>query len=190
MISERRFLLGDRKMTSSNPLAAMLVAAARHTLAEGRERIEHCVGQLTDEQLWWRPRPEMNSIANLLLHLSGNIRQWIVGGIGSAADVRNRPQEFADRSGRPKGEVLQQLQDTLTTADRTIASLSADDLVAHHRIQGFETNTTAALFDCISHFRGHVQEIINLTRMQLGERYKFYFVPQGTEQESAGGASA
>ena len=67
-----------------------------------------------------------------------------------------------------------------------LARLSADDLVTNRRIQGFDTNTTAALFDCISHFRGHVQEIINLTRMQLGERYKFYFVPQGKEQESAG----
>jgi hypothetical protein len=177
-------------MSSSNQLATTLIAAARHTLAEGRERIEHCVAQLTDEQLWWRPRAEMNSIANLLLHLSGNIRQWIVGGIGGAADVRNRPQEFADRSGRPKSEVLQQLQDTLTAADATIARLSADDLIAHRRIQGFDTSTTAAVFDCISHFRGHVQEIINLTRMQLGERYKFYFVPQGKEQESAGSASA
>jgi hypothetical protein len=119
------------------------------------------------------------------LHLAGNMRQWIIAGIGGAKDVRNRPLEFSDRSRRPRADVLAQLQSTVKEADAVIARLSANQLIENCRIQGFDTNITATLFGTISHFRGHTQEIIHLTRQQLGDKYKFDFVPQGPEQISA-----
>ena len=61
--------------------------------------------------VWWRPRPEMNSVANLMLHLAGNVRQWLVSGVGGSGDIRNRPEEFADRSELPKANILSMLQD-------------------------------------------------------------------------------
>jgi hypothetical protein len=167
-----------------------LIAAARNTLAEGMRKIEHCVGQLNDQQLWWRPRPEMNSITNLMLHLSGNLRQWIVSGVGGAKDVRNRPLEFSDRSNLPKSEVIGILKATVTDSDAALARLKADQLVSPRRIQGYDTNVIAAIMDTIPHFRGHVQEIIHITRQQLGDKYRFDFVPKGKEQESASGAGA
>ena len=72
--------------------AALLAARRDHDsvaeadFTDALERIKHCFGQLTDEQVWGRSRPDMNSVANLLLHLTGNVRQWIVGGLGGAAD--------------------------------------------------------------------------------------------------------
>src|SRR5205814_10733439 len=99
-------------MMTSDTGAEYLVAA-RAVLAEGLRKIEHCLSQLSDEQLWWRPRPEMNSIANLLLHLSGNIRQWIIVPCTGVADSRNRPAEFSDRSNRSKQDVLAILRNTL-----------------------------------------------------------------------------
>ncbi len=185
------------------PLPQLFLTAARDTLAEGLHKIEHCVNQLTDDQVWWRPSAvqspatannalsktsEMNSIANLMLHLAGNVRQWIIAGVGGAKDVRNRPLEFSDHSRRPKAEVLAQLQKTVAEADAVLARLTPKQLVENRRIQGFDTNVTAALFGTISHFRGHVQEIIHMTRQQLGDRYQFDFVPQGPEQISASGA--
>lgn len=166
-------------------LREIFVAAVRQSLNEGLEKIQHCVAQLSDEQVWWRPRAEMNSIANLMLHLSGNLRQWVVAGIGGAEDVRNRPQEFSDRSQQPKAELLKQLEATVTEADAVLARLTVDDFVSPRRIQGFDTNVTEAIFNCIPHFRGHVQEIVQLTRQQLGDKYNFYFVPQGKEQGAA-----
>ena len=112
-----------------------------------------------------------------------------MAGVGGAKYVRNRPLEFSDRSERPKGEVLSRLQATVQEADGVLGRLTAEQLVESRRIQGYDTNVTAALFSCVSHFRGHVQEIIHMTREQLGGKYKFDFVPQGAEQESAGGAS-
>ena len=93
-------------------VADRFIAAAQETLSEGMHKIEHCAGQLTDDQLWWRPQlaaggdADMNSIANLMLHLAGNVRQWIISGVGGAKDIRNRPLEFSDHSHGPKAEVL------------------------------------------------------------------------------------
>jgi hypothetical protein len=180
-------------------LPQLFLAAARETLAEGFHKIEHCVNQLTNDQVWWRPAAqppataknatsEMNSIANLMFHLAGNIRQWIIAGVGGAKDVRNRPLEFSDHSRRPKAEVLAQLQKTVAEADAVLARLTPEQLVENRRIQGFDTNVTEALFGMISHFRGHTQEIIHMTREQLGDGYQFDFVPQGPEQTSASSA--
>src|SRR5947209_1213686 len=89
---------------------SLLRASAREILAEGMDKIKHCVKQLDHVALWWRPTPKQNSVANLMLHLAGNIRQWIVSGVGGAPDVRDRPREFAERAGRPKDEVLETLR--------------------------------------------------------------------------------
>ena len=148
---------------------SVFVGSARETLAEGLAKIEHCVAQLSDDQLWWRPRPEMNSIANLMLHLSGNVRQWIIAGVGGAKDARNRPGEFADRSNRSREQVLGILKSTVDDALAVLARQTADDLVSPRRIQGFDSNVSDAIFSSISHFRGHVQEIIHMTRAARGE---------------------
>ena len=162
-----------------------LLSGARHQLDEGMKKIEHCLDQLTDEQVWWRPRPEMNSIANLMLHLAGNLRQWIVAGVGGAPDIRDRPGEFADRSNLPKAEVLAKLQAVLRECDAVLARLTPEELLSARRIQGFDVTVSKAIWDVVPHFRGHTQEIIHMTRAQLGERYRFKFVPQGPEQASA-----
>ena len=172
----------------TDPIAAEFVRAARHTLAEGMRKIEHCAGQLSDEQIWWRPREEMNSIANLMLHLSGNLRQWIVSGVGGAKDQRNRPGEFNDRSQRSKGEVLAALKQTVAEADAVLAGVSVEELLRPRRIQGFDESGISAIMHTVPHFRGHTQEIIHMTRTQLGPAYKIDFVPKGPEQISAGGA--
>src|SRR5688572_15120769 len=98
---------------TADDVANALTSGARHQLTHGLAKIEHCVAQLSDEQLWWRSRPEMNSVANLMLHLAGNLRQWIVAGIGGGPEVRDRPGEFADRSGASKDEVLAKLRDVV-----------------------------------------------------------------------------
>jgi hypothetical protein len=175
-------------MAANEDVSATFVSAARECLDEGLHKIEHCLAQLDDQAVWWRPAPGMNSIANLMLHLSGNLRQWIVSGVGGAPDVRNRPQEFADRSGRPKAELLETLRAAVRDADGVIARLTAQRLVQPRRIQGFDANMLTAVFSSVAHFRGHTQEIIHITRSRLGEAYRFDFVPQGLEQTAAEGS--
>ena len=167
-------------------LAPEYLRVARDILREGMHKIEHCLSQLSDEQLWWRPRPEMNSIANLLLHLSGNLRQWAIAPCTGAADVRNRPAEFGDNSRRPKQQILAILQKTVAEADAAIAQVTPEQLAQPRHIQGWDVTLLQAIFNTVSHLRGHVQEIIHMTREQLGERYRFDFVPKG-EQVAAHG---
>jgi hypothetical protein len=172
---------------AANELSHSFTASMLETLSEAMRKINHCASQLNEEQFWHHPRPEMNSIANLCLHLSGNLRQWIISGVGGAKDVRNRPLEFSDRSNRAKSEILELLKATVREADEILSRLKAEDLVAPRRIQGFDTTVLSAIVNTVSHFRGHVQEIIHMTREQLGEKYRFDFVPKGKEQESAAG---
>ena len=177
-------------MQEDTKAGELYIQTARHSLAEGLRKIEHCVRQLDEEQVWWRPGLGMNSIANLMLHLSGNVRQWFMSGIAGTRDIRNRPQEFADRSELPKANILSMLRSTVREADELLERLPAEKLIEPRRIQGFDTTVLGAIFDSVAHFRGHVQEIIHMTREQLGEKYKFDFVPKGPEQESAGAGRA
>jgi uncharacterized damage-inducible protein DinB len=116
---------------------AYLTRARRH-LAACQARIAHCPGQLDDAQVWWRPREGTNGIANLLLHLCGNLRQWIVAGAGGAADIRDRSAEFRERVPIPKADLLRRLEEGVQEADAVLARASDGQLLELRRIQGFD----------------------------------------------------
>src|SRR5215831_7094947 len=96
-------------MLTTNDLATAVGKEAGNELTSALDRIKHCLGQLSDEQVWWRAQPSLNSIGNLILHLCGNVRQWLVAGLGGAAEVRDRPAEFAERGPIPRAELLRRL---------------------------------------------------------------------------------
>ena len=167
---------------TADELAAAVGAAAAHELESALDRIKHCLGQLGDEQVWQRSQPSLNSIGNLILHLCGNLRQWVVAGLGGAPDVRNRPDEFAERGPVPKDELVRNLEAVVEEAKRILASVDARQLTEARRIQGFDVTGAAAIFDSVPHFRGHTQEIVHMTRLQLGDAYKFAWTPTTPEQ--------
>ena len=148
-------------------------------------KIKHCVDQLSDDQVWWRPSESMNSVANLLLHLCGNLGQWIVAGVGGAADVRERQKEFDQRSQIPKSELLQQIERAVVDAKMVLSGISAEELLRIRPVQGNDVTGMQAILHSAAHFRGHAQEIVHMTRCQLGDSYEFDFVPPTTEQGDA-----
>jgi len=171
------------------PTADSVTRAVAHEACEVLDqchiKIKHCLDQLTEEQVWWRPKEEMNSIGNLILHLTGNVRQWIVAGLGDETDVRNRPAEFSERAPIKKAVLLHELEAVLEAAKGTLRRTTAEQMLNTRHIQGFETSGWGALFDCVPHFKGHTQEIICLTRMQLGSAYQFHWQPQTAEEGAA-----
>jgi hypothetical protein len=169
-------------MITADELAAALGSEAANELTSALGKIKHCLGQLTEEQVWWRSHPSFNSIGNLLLHLCGNVRQWIVAGLGGAPDVRDRPAEFSERSPIPKDELVRKLEAVVDEARSVLARQTARQLLEARRIQGFDVTGLAAILDSIPHFRGHTQEIIHITRSQLGNAYKFSWMPTTREQ--------
>src|SRR5437660_5986148 len=104
-----------------NECGAAFIAQSRHYLAKDYlPKIEPSFALLNEERIWWRSNPQSNSIGNLLLHLSGNVRQWIVVGLGGATDTRDRDAEFAQRNAIPRDELIGRLKQTLHEADETL----------------------------------------------------------------------
>jgi hypothetical protein len=170
---------------TADELAAALGKAAAHELSQARDRIKHCLGQLTEAQVWHRSQPKLNSIGNLMLHLCGNLRQWIVAGIGGAKDVRDRPAEFAEPGPIPTERLLQQLDTAVDEATAVLTKVTGAEATRLRRVQGSDLTALAAIFSSVPHFRGHTQEIIHMTRTMLGDAYRFAWTPATPEQGAA-----
>ena len=167
---------------TADELAAAVGREAANELTSALAKIKHCLGQLTDEQVGWRSHPSLNSVGNLILHLCGNLRQWIVAGLGGAADGRDRPAEFSEPGPIPREELLRKVEAVVDEARAVLARQTARQLLEARRIQGFDVTGMAAIFDSVPHFRGHTQEIVSLTRLQLGDAYRFAWAPTAAEQ--------
>ncbi len=102
---------------------AFLAEARRHLTSDYLPKIERCLERLTDEQVWWRAGEQSNSVGNLLLHLEGNLRQWVVCGAGGAEGARERDREFAERRRLPREELLARLRAAIEEADDALARL-------------------------------------------------------------------
>jgi hypothetical protein len=164
------------------------VVLSRAQLQGGHTKIKHCLEQLADEELWWRPADGLNSVGNILLHLSGNLRQWIISGVSGAKDVRDRPAEFS-ATDVARAEVLAALDTAVSETDSVLEKLlvqidefGTEILLTDRRIQGFDETIMSAIYDSIAHFRGHVQEIIHITRALRKDDYKFHWTPTSPEQ--------
>ena len=158
-----------------NEIGREFIARSRQHLSEDfLPKIERCVTLLTDEQIWWRANPESNSIGNLLLHLSGNARQWIVCGLGGAPDARDRDAEFAQREMVAREALLTLLKQTLSEVDATLANFDSDGLLERGTIQALEVTALAAILHVVEHFSMHTGQIITLTKLLTATDLRFY----------------
>lgn len=143
-------------------------------LVENLERIETCVAKLPADSLWARSSENENAVGNLLLHLDGNVRQWILSGIAGAPDTRDRPSEFSARSGATSETMLTTLRATVCEAVDVIRSLPHRRLTERVLIQGYDATVLSAIFHVVEHFSGHTYQIIFLTKRTTGEDLGFY----------------
>src|SRR5437016_1719181 len=132
-------------------------------------RLSNCVKLLSDEQVWWRPNEASNSIGNLILHLNGNVRQWLVSSFRRLDDARNRPAEFSHRDLIPSSALLAALGATLTEAADVLSSLTESDLRTVLQIQGYTVTGLHAVYQVVEHFGMHYGQIVYITKM-LGEK--------------------
>ncbi len=109
---------------TAEELARAVAVEAGGRLAASSRTITHCVEQLSDRQVWWRAAESQNSIGNIILHLCGNLRQWIVAGIGGHPDVRDRSSEFSERRMIHKAELLDRLGNAVEEATGVLAGLT------------------------------------------------------------------
>jgi uncharacterized damage-inducible protein DinB len=153
---------------------AFLDRSRQYLVREYPAKIQRCLDVLPSEALWRRDDPSENSIGNLLLHLSGNVRQWIVGGVGGAPDDRRRSAEFDAREGGGASTLMAGLLVTLGEADEVLSSLDDHALGAARRIQGRDVNVLDAVYHVVEHFSMHTGQIILLTKRYAPGRVRFY----------------
>jgi len=160
--------------------AKRFISCAREFLVqEYLPKIERCLERLTDKQIWWRPNEESNSIGNLVLHLCGNARQWIVSGVGGASDKRERDAEFAQREAIERGELLALLRTTLGDVDRVLEHLAPDTLLERRAILSSDVDVLEAVFHVTEHFSMHTGQIIMMTKMLTSTNLRFYDFENG-----------
>src|SRR5215217_7036689 len=153
---------------------AFVAHAANFLLRDYLPKLERCLEKLTDEQIWWRPNEESNSIGNLILHLCGNARQWIVAEIGAQPHTRNRDAEFAQRDTIPRDELLTLLRSTLSEVETVLSALDPAILLDRRTIQGNDVDILEAIFHVTEHFSMHTGQIIMLTKMMTSDDLRFY----------------
>lgn len=132
---------------------------------------------LSDEEIWWRPNDSSNSVGNLVLHLCGNIRQWIISGLGDAEFVRKRDLEFSEKGPIARDKLVAQLRDTVREASAVVARLSGADLVRSYSIQGYDVTGYEASIHVTTHFAYHAGQIIYVAKMKRAKDLGFTKLP-------------
>ena len=143
-------------------------------LAQLCSRIETCLDKLTPEQIWLRHAENENAVGNLALHLAGNVRQWILSGVGGEPFVRDRDGEFAARGGVEPAELKQRLRSAVDAAVALIRSLPHSRLAERVSIQSYDITVLQAICHVVEHFSGHTGQIIFATKLLTGEDLGFY----------------
>jgi uncharacterized damage-inducible protein DinB len=161
-------------MTDAVPAEVFLDFSRAKLVDEYWPRLRSCVESLTDDQTWWRPNDAANSVGNLLLHLNGNVRQWLVTPFAGAIDKRDRPSEFNQRGLIPRAALLRDLGETISEADGVLKSLSAADLLRPMNVQGDTTTGFETVYHVVEHFSYHYGQIVFITKQLRAQDVGFY----------------
>jgi uncharacterized protein DUF1572 len=137
-------------------------------------RLRACVESLTEDQVWWRPNENSNSIGNLILHLDGNVRQWLVASFNGLEDARDRPAEFAERHTIAPAVLLERLGVTMRDAAAVLSRLTEADLLRTFHIQGYTVTGVQAVYQVVEHFGMHYGQILYVTKLIGGRDLGFY----------------
>ena len=156
-----------------------MIALSRRYLREYLTKIRLAVSMLDERMVWARPNEASNSIGNLMLHLAGNVRQWIVSGVGGAPDVRDRQSEFDQRAPIAVTDLVDRLEQTISDVDRVLGSLPPADLHARRTIQANDVTVLEAIYHVVEHFSMHTGQIILLAKADQADRVRFYDMVDG-----------
>ena len=155
-------------------LAPVFLDFSARKLRQLASRIETCLGELNEEQVWARGGENENAIGNLVLHLCGNVRQWIVAGVGGRPDVRERDAEFAARGAPGIPELSQRLRTTVADAVAVFDAVTPERLAEHVAIQQYDVGVLEAIYHVVEHFSMHTGQIVFATKMLTGADLGFY----------------
>lgn len=139
-------------------------------------RLTSCLEQLSEDEIWHRPNESSNSVGNIILHLCGNVRQWMVHGVGGKSDIRQRQLEFEERGPISKQELLQRLEAVLHEAERELFAFEPEHLLDEVVIQGFHETYLTAIIHVVEHFSYHLGQIVYITKAKRDMDLRFFDV--------------
>jgi len=167
-----------------DPVALLFLEHSRYFLGtEYLTKLRIAVEALPADALWWRPNEQSNSVGNLLLHLNGNIRQWIVRGVGGAPGSRDRAAEFSAKDGPPAAVLMADLERTLAEVDPILGALTPADLLERRTIQGRDLTVLEAIYHVVEHFSLHLGQIVLVAKLHAPDAIKFYEDAGGLARE-------
>ena len=150
-------------------IARLFLTSSTQRLRQMTGYLEACLAKLTDDQIWSRGAPHENSVGNLILHLCGNMRQWIGSGVGGEQDVRDRPTEFSTTGGHTAAALLTYLKTTVDHAVSIIEAVTPARLVEEIHPQNRTVTVLEAIYQVVTHFHQHTGQVIVATKIYAGE---------------------
>jgi hypothetical protein len=162
-------------MTSPQTTAEIFLAFSRDKLLNQYwPRLRATVEPLTPEQIWWRPNQASNSMGNLVLHLNGNVGQWLVASFNRQPDHRDRPAEFNETGLIPAAELLGKLAATIEQSAQVLARLTEAELLSPYDIQGYRVTGLEAVYQVVEHFGLHYGQITFIAKCLINRDLAFY----------------
>jgi len=152
----------------------LILETQKRLFEEGIPRIKKCLAELTEAEIWHRPNENSNSVGNLVLHLCGNVRQWIIAGLGKKEDVRTRDAEFEERGPISSETLIQKLEKLEIDVRKTLAKITIEDLVSEHQVQVYQETGVTILVHVTEHFSYHVGQITYFVKWKKDMDTNYY----------------
>jgi uncharacterized damage-inducible protein DinB len=137
-------------------------------------KLLHCLNAMTDDQIWWRPNEQSNSVGNLVLHLHGNLKQWIVASLGGQQFHRERDAEFATRARVSRAELISAIETVVAEVESVLVDYPASQLLVLHPVQVYQVSALQAVYHVVEHFSYHLGQILYIYKLQTATDPGFY----------------
>ena len=160
--------------TMSEKFLQEFVSDIINHIDENTNKLKTCLDELAEQDVWRRPNKHSNSVGNLLLHLAGNIRQWIISSLGNAEDGRERDKEFAADGGYSKSELAVKLFSTIEEAKIIIQHISSEEIFKKRSVQGHFYSGVSIIIHVTEHYSYHTGQIIFWTKLLRDKDLGFY----------------
>jgi uncharacterized damage-inducible protein DinB len=137
-------------------------------------KVLHCLNAMTDDQIWWRPNEQSNSVGNLVLHLRGNLKQWVVASLGGQPFQRDRDAEFATRAKVSRAELISNIDTAVAEAESVLLNFPTDQLLVQYPVQVYQVSALRAVYHVVEHFSYHLGQILYIYKLQTATDPGFY----------------
>lgn len=153
---------------------AIIRETQRRIIGESIPRIKRCLSELNEQEIWYKPNQNSNSVGNLILHLCGNVTQWIGSGLGKLPDHRIRDGEFEEKGPLPASKLTAQLDQLVVLINDVLKNVAEEDLLRLHHVQVYQETGLSILIHVIEHFSYHTGQITYFTKWKKDMDMGYY----------------